>query len=103
MNKKLLTTILQRSNELITSESFLMKHHIGNAFTRSGKLSQTTRWVDVYSMVRIARSLTERAHRKHLTYGMPERVCLRKFGMTVPGINDIIKRKLENKEVPHAT
>ena len=28
---------------------------------------------------------------------------LHKFGMTAPGINDIIKRKLENKEVPHAT
>lgn len=41
MNKKLLTTILQRSNELITSESFLMKHRIGNVFTRSGKLSFT--------------------------------------------------------------
>lgn len=41
MNKKLLTTILQRSNELITSESFLMKHRIGNAFTRSWKLSFT--------------------------------------------------------------
>ncbi len=39
MNPKLLTSILQSSNELITSESFLTKHHIGNAFTRSGKLS----------------------------------------------------------------
>ncbi len=41
MNTKLLTTILQSSNELITSESFLTKHRIGNAFTRSGKLSFT--------------------------------------------------------------
>ncbi len=41
MNTKLLTTILQYSNELITSESFLTKHRIGNAFTRSGKLSFT--------------------------------------------------------------
>ncbi len=41
MNTKLLTTILQCSNELITSESFLTKHRIGNAFTRSGKLSFT--------------------------------------------------------------
>lgn len=39
MNTKLLTSILQHSNELITSESFLEKHRIGNAFTRSGKLS----------------------------------------------------------------
>ena len=39
MNTKLLTSILQHSNELITSESFLTKHRIGNAFTRSGKLS----------------------------------------------------------------
>lgn len=39
MNSKLLTSILQRSNELITSESFLTKHRIGNAFTRSRKLS----------------------------------------------------------------
>lgn len=41
MNTSLLTSILQRSNELITSESFLLKHRIGNAFTRSGKLSFT--------------------------------------------------------------
>lgn len=39
MNTKLLTSILQCSNKLITSESFLKKHRIGNAFTRSGKLS----------------------------------------------------------------
>lgn len=39
MNPKLLTSILQRSNKLITSESFLAKYRIGNAFTRSGKLS----------------------------------------------------------------
>lgn len=39
MNTKLLQSILQRSNELITSENFLMKHRIGNAFTRSGRLS----------------------------------------------------------------
>lgn len=39
MNTKLLTSILQCSNELITSEDFLAKHRIGNAFTRSGKLS----------------------------------------------------------------
>lgn len=39
MNTKLLTSILQCSNELITSEDFLTKHRIGNAFTRSGKLS----------------------------------------------------------------
>lgn len=39
MNTKLLTSILQCSNELITSEVFLNKHRIGNAFTRSGKLS----------------------------------------------------------------
>ena len=39
MNAKLLTSILQHSNELIKSESFLLHHRIGNAFTRSGKLS----------------------------------------------------------------
>lgn len=39
MNAELLTSILQRSNELILSEDFLAKHRIGNAFTRSGKLS----------------------------------------------------------------
>lgn len=39
MNTKLLTSILQHSNELIKSDSFLLKHRIGNAFTRSGKLS----------------------------------------------------------------
>ena len=39
MNTKLLTTILQCSNELITSDVFLANHRIGNAFTRSGKLS----------------------------------------------------------------
>ena len=38
MNTKLLTSILQSSNELITSEDFLTRHRIGNAFTRSGKL-----------------------------------------------------------------
>ena len=38
MNTKLLTFILQSSNELITSEDFLTRHRIGNAFTRSGKL-----------------------------------------------------------------
>ena len=35
MNTKLLTTILQCSNELITSDVFLANHRIGNAFTRS--------------------------------------------------------------------
>lgn len=39
MNTELLTSILQRSNELIISENFLTKHRIGNAFTRSGKFS----------------------------------------------------------------
>ena len=39
MNTKLLTSILQSSNDLITSEDFLTRHRIGNAFTRSGKLS----------------------------------------------------------------
>lgn len=39
MNTKLLTSILQSSNELITSEDFLTRHRIGNVFTRSGKLS----------------------------------------------------------------
>ena len=38
MNTKLLTSILQSSNELIASEDFLTRHRIGNAFTRSGKL-----------------------------------------------------------------
>ena len=38
MNTKLLTSILQSSNELITSVDFLTRHRIGNAFTRSGKL-----------------------------------------------------------------
>ena len=38
MNTKLLTSILQYSNELITSKDFLTRHRIGNAFTRSGKL-----------------------------------------------------------------
>lgn len=41
MNTKLLTAILQCSNELITSEGFLTKHCIGNAFTRSGKFFST--------------------------------------------------------------
>lgn len=35
MNTSLLTSILQRSNELITSESFLLKHRIGNALMHS--------------------------------------------------------------------
>lgn len=39
MNTKLLTSILQSSNGLISSEDFLKRHRIGNAFTRSGKLS----------------------------------------------------------------
>ena len=39
MNTKLLTSILQSSNELITSEDFLIRNRIGNSFTRSGKLS----------------------------------------------------------------
>ena len=39
MNTKLLTSILQSSNELIISEDFLTRHRIGNAFTRSRKLS----------------------------------------------------------------
>ena len=39
MNTKLLTSILQCSNDLITSKDFLTKHRIGNAFTRSRKLS----------------------------------------------------------------
>lgn len=39
MNTKFLTSILQCSNELITSDDFLVNHRIGNAFTRSGKLS----------------------------------------------------------------
>lgn len=39
MNTNILTSILQRSNELITSESFCTQHRIGNAFTRSRKLS----------------------------------------------------------------
>ena len=39
MNTRLLTSILQCSNELITSDDFLANHRIGNAFTRSGKLS----------------------------------------------------------------
>lgn len=39
MNTNLLTSILQCSNELITSEDFLTEHRIGNSFTRSGKLS----------------------------------------------------------------
>ena len=39
MNTKLLTSILQSSNELITSEDFLIRNRICNSFTRSGKLS----------------------------------------------------------------
>ncbi len=39
MNTNNLISILQHSNELITSENFLMKYRIGNAFTRSRKLS----------------------------------------------------------------
>lgn len=39
MNTKLLTSILQSSKKLITSEGFLARNRIGNAFTRSGKLS----------------------------------------------------------------
>lgn len=39
MNTNLLTSILQSSNELIRSDSFCMKHRIGNAFTRSRILS----------------------------------------------------------------
>lgn len=39
MNTNTLTSILKSSNELIISESFRTKHRIGNAFTRSGKLS----------------------------------------------------------------
>lgn len=35
MNTRLLTSILQCSNELITSDDFLASHRIGNAFTRS--------------------------------------------------------------------
>lgn len=39
MNTKLLTSILQCSNELITSDDFLANHRIGNTFTRLGKFS----------------------------------------------------------------
>lgn len=39
MNTNILSSILQSSNELIISESFRAKHRIGNAFTRSRKLS----------------------------------------------------------------
>ncbi len=39
MNTDLLSSILQLSDKLISSESFLIKHRIGNAFSRSGKLS----------------------------------------------------------------
>lgn len=39
MDTKLLTSILQSTNKLITSESFMAKHRIGNTFTRSRKLS----------------------------------------------------------------
>lgn len=39
VNRKKRTSILQCSNELITSEDFLTKHRIANLFTRSGKLS----------------------------------------------------------------
>lgn len=39
MNTTVLTAILKSSNELITSEDFCLKHRIGQAFTRSGKLS----------------------------------------------------------------
>lgn len=39
MNTNILTSILKSSNERITSESFCAKHRIGNAFTRSRKLS----------------------------------------------------------------
>lgn len=39
MNTRLLISILQCSNELITSDDFMANHRIGNAFTRSGKLS----------------------------------------------------------------
>lgn len=39
MNTKLLTSILQCSNALITSGDFLTRHRIDNAFIRSGKLS----------------------------------------------------------------
>lgn len=35
INTRLLTSILQCSNELITSDDFLANHRIGNAFTRS--------------------------------------------------------------------
>jgi hypothetical protein len=36
---KVISSILQATNQRITSNSFLEKHRIGNAFTRSGKLS----------------------------------------------------------------
>ena len=39
MNTNILISILQSSNELIISDSFCMKHRIGNSFTRSRKLS----------------------------------------------------------------
>ena len=39
MNTTVLTTILKNSNDLITSEDFCLKHRIGQAFTRSRKLS----------------------------------------------------------------
>lgn len=39
MNTKLLASILQSSNELITSEDFITRNRIGNAFTRSGNLA----------------------------------------------------------------
>ena len=38
-SNKILSSILQLSNEKINSECFLEKYRIGNAFTRSGKLS----------------------------------------------------------------
>lgn len=41
MNKKIITNLLQLSNNLITSKDFQNKYSIGNAFSRSRKLSFT--------------------------------------------------------------
>ena len=36
---QVISSILQATNQRITSKSFLQEHRIGSAFTRSGKLS----------------------------------------------------------------
>jgi len=69
MNTELLTSILQHSNELILSEGFLVRHRIGNAFTRSGKLSFSNL---IYFILQSAHKSIQINYSKFLDNFLPE-------------------------------